>query len=292
MAARRKPVVTNTLIADRDDFVIANLERQINLRGRLWGVTDLAGPEETLVLLPGTLGRGDVFWRVIKALEGRVRILACTYPASHDLVEWSDDLARLLDQRGVTRAHVLGSSLGGYFAQYFAAAHGDRCSSLIAANTLSSVDGIQTIRPYSLDLATVPISELRAGFAAGLNGWAEAHPNQTELIDLLLGEVNWRISARHLRARLLALKTAPALPPIALPRDRIAVIEAADDPLIAVPMRQVVRSQLDPTITYRFLSGGHFPYIARHESYVAVLESWLGLSEPASSLNATEVQTL
>jgi len=285
-------MVTNALIADRDDFVAAHPEQHISLRGRRWGVTDLDGPDETLVLLPGTLGRGDVFWRVMRALKGRIRIFACTYPATHDLAEWSDDLARLLDQRGVAQAHVLGSSLGGYFAQFFAGAHGDRCSSLIAANTLSSVDGIRTIRPYSLDLAKVPISELRAGFAAGLTGWAVAHPDQAELVDLLLGEANGRISARHLRARLLALKTAPAIPAIALPRERIAVIEAADDPLIAPPMRDTVRSKLDPSITFRFSSGGHFPYIARADSYEAVLESWLGLARPISNLTLEDVQIL
>jgi hypothetical protein len=41
-----------------------------------------------LFLIPGTLGRGDVFWQQITALNGRLRIIATSYPATGGVADW------------------------------------------------------------------------------------------------------------------------------------------------------------------------------------------------------------
>jgi maspardin len=272
----------NALIGERDTFAARWPERAEAVRGRIWGVTELPGDGPALLILPGTLGRGDVFWRVMDRLAGRARMIAVTYPASHDLAAWGEDLMRLLDRRGIDRAHVLGSSLGGYLAQWIAGTHADRCAGLIAANTLHGVDFIQSVPPYAGDLARTPIAALRAGFAAGLGRWAETHPADGDMIGLLLAEVSGRIPARHLRARLMALKTAPALPAPGIPADRIAVIEAEDDPLIPPQVREAVRARLAPAVTCRFESGGHFPYIPQADLYAAAVAERIGIARAPS----------
>lgn len=268
--------MANRLIAARDRFAVRHPEQRILIGGREWGyvVAGEAGP--ALLLIPGTLGRGDIFWQQIEALENRARIIAVTYPASGGITEWADDLAELCGRLGLDRVTVLGSSLGGYLAQYFAAAYPHMVEKLIAANTLHSVAGIATRPPYSSDLDNAPIEELRAGFGRGLGAWRDAHPDQAELVDLLMAEVGGRIPEPELRTRLNALKHGPELPPLDLPRERIATIESSDDPLIPPSMREAVRARLQPSIAYRFESGGHFPYVARPELYVALLEEQLG----------------
>jgi maspardin len=57
----------------------------------------------------------------------------------------------------------------------------------------------------------------------------------------------------------------------------IVTIEADDDPLIPPEMRAAVRARLTPSVAYRFLSGGHFPYVARAADYTALLEQVLDL---------------
>jgi pimeloyl-ACP methyl ester carboxylesterase len=57
----------------------------------------------------------------------------------------------------------------------------------------------------------------------------------------------------------------------------VITIEADDDPLIPPEMRAAVRARLSPGTAYRFLSGGHFPYVARPADYTALLEQALGL---------------
>ncbi len=274
--------MTNTLIQSRDRFASVYPEQRVTLDGREWGVVEIAGEGPALLLIPGTLGRCDIFWQQMAALEGRAHILAVSYPSSGGVAEWADDLVALMDARGMARATVLGSSLGGYLAQYIAAVHPQRVERLIAANTLYDTSPAKRMPPYTSDLDAGPIEELRAGFGRGLTAWGESHPDQKDMVELLLAEVGGRIPEPELRSRLKGIKNAPPLPQVQVPADRIATIEGADDPLIPLPMRDEVRAVLKPAVAYRFESGGHFPYAVRPELYTAILEEQLGLV-PAGS---------
>jgi len=267
--------MTNPLINDRDRFAAANPETRVILNGRNWGVLDVgAGP--VLLLIPGTLGRGDIFWHQIEALSDRMRIVAVSYPDGGGIKDWAADLAELFDQLHIESASVLGSSLGGYLAQYFAGTYPTKIVKLFAANTLHSVKGLDQRAPYSMDLETSPIDELRAGFGNGLKAWAKVHPDQSDLVELLLQESDGRILESELRARLNALKTGPELPQN---QSEVITIETADDPLIPLEIRDAVRERLDPSSAFRFLWGGHFPYVVRPDLYTSLLEKSLGLQE-------------
>lgn len=269
--------MTNALINARDDFAWANPEQRVLLNGREWGLIDLDGSGPALLLIPGTLGRADIFWQQMAALKGRVRILSVSYPDSGGVEEWAGDLIALISDRDIEKVTVLGSSLGGYLAQYIAAVHPDRVERLIAANTLYDTVPAKRNPPYSSDLDLAPIEELRNGFGRGLGAWADSHPEQAELVELLLQEVGGRIPELELRNRLKGIKNAPVLPASMVSPANTVTIEAADDPLIPQFMRDEVRAVLTPAVSYHFESGGHFPYLARPELYTAILEEQLQL---------------
>lgn len=269
--------MTNALINARDDFARANPEQRVSLNGREWGLIDLDGSGPALLLIPGTLGRADIFWQQMAALKGRVRILSVSYPDSGGVEEWAGDLIALISDRDIEKVTVLGSSLGGYLAQYIAAVHPDRVERLIAANTLYDTVPAKRNPPYSSDLDLAPIEELRNGFGRGLGAWADSHPEQAELVELLLQEVGGRIPELELRNRLKGIKNAPVLPASKLSPANTVTIEVADDPLIPQFMRDEVRAVLTPAVSYHFESGGHFPYLARPELYTAILEEQLQL---------------
>lgn len=269
--------MTNALINARDDFARANPEQRVSLNGREWGLIDLDGSGPALLLIPGTLGRADIFWQQMAALKGRVRILSVSYPDSGGVEEWAGDLIAMISDRDIEKITVLGSSLGGYLAQYIAAVHPDRVERLIAANTLYDTAPAKRNPPYSSDLDLAPIEELRNGFGRGLGAWADSHPEQAELVELLLQEVGGRIPELELRNRLKGIKNAPVLPASMGSPANTVTIEAADDPLIPQFMRDEVRAVLTPAVSYHFESGGHFPYLARPELYTTILEEQLQL---------------
>jgi len=269
--------MTNPLIAARDAFAAETPEARIDLRGRDWGVIDTGASGPALLLIPGTLGRADIFWQQINQLTG-IRCLAVSYPARGSITEWVDDLALLLDQRGLQTAAMLGSSLGGYVAQHFAACHPARVSHLFAANTLSSVTGIADRLPYALDLHDAPIEQLRGGFAMAMQAWGAAHPEQADLVGFLLAESAGRIPDAEMRARLAALKDAAPLPEDPRPAAQTTILEADDDPLITPKMRAAVRARYPGSVAQRFAWGGHFPYVLRPDLYTALIRSGMGLA--------------
>jgi len=280
------------LIEQRDQFSSRNPEQLVDLNGRKWGVIKCGTSGPALLLIPGTLGRADIFWQQIEMLSNRAQILSVSYPATHDIAEWAEDMAQLLDLHQIERATILGSSLGGYLAQYFAAVFPQRTEGLIAANTLSSVTGLTDKPPYSTDIANTPIEKIRDGFLAGMKAQNHEAPEYITLIKMLIAEVEGRIPADQIKARMLALKHAPDIPEIAISTDNIAVIESADDPLIIEPVRNKVRKTLSPSVTYRFKHGGHFPYVVRPNAYLSILEECLGLEVTGDDWGKGEVREI
>ena len=119
--------MSNSLMLARDAFLSRFPEKQIALDGRDWGLIDTdphgGSDRPAFLFLPGTLGRADVFFQQIDALAPQFRVLAVSYPDSGGVPEWSASLPHLLRAHGIATAAVLGSSLGGFLAQYFAAGH-------------------------------------------------------------------------------------------------------------------------------------------------------------------------
>ncbi len=270
--------MNNPLTASRDAFAAANPERRITVNSRQWGMIRVGQTGPSLVLIPGTLGRADIFWHQIAALSGQARILALSYPDTGGIAEWAGDVGAIIEAEGMLGAVVLGSSLGGYLAQYLSACHPGVAGGLVAANTLASVRGISQSPPYKYDLATMQIADLRRGFETGLQGWLDPANPYADLAGLLLAEVAGRIPGDELRARLQALKDAPQLPRQSLSRSAIFTVESDDDHLITPKMRAAVRAGLGPGRCFRFRLASHFPYVARAEAYTGMLREVLGLA--------------
>jgi hypothetical protein len=106
-----------------------------------------------------------------------------------------------------------------------------------------------------------------------------------------MAEVAGRIPEPELRTRLNALKHAPELPPLEMPREQVATIESADDPLIPEAVRSAVRARLNPIAAYRFARGGHFPYVTRPGLYLSLLEEQLGLPVTGEGWGQEELRT-
>ena len=117
--------------------------------------------------------------------------------------------------------------------------------------------------------------ELKAERLRRMEAWPETDAGlrlAKEVIALQGREV---ISARHLKARVLALLRAEEMPPLPIPDARIVIVDCEDDPVIAAPVREEVRARYPGAALHALPSGGHFPYISRAEDYSAILRQHL-----------------
>jgi pimeloyl-ACP methyl ester carboxylesterase len=268
-----------TLISDLEGFRRDFPERTITLQGLKWRLIE-ADPSRAstpaLVLLPGTLGTGEVFWQQIRALAGRVRVLALSYPAVADVRRLADGVVVLMDRAGLDRAYVLGSSLGGYLAQTVALRHPGRIETIFVGNSLVDATPLRGLLGDPAQVAALPAAVLRAAMMASVAAWPEPEPVFAELKTVLRAQAA-RMSGRHLKARVRTLLTEGELAPLPLGSDRVVVIDSNDDPLIPPALRQQVRRRYAGAEIHSFERGGHFPYITRAAAYSTIMQKRMGV---------------
>lgn len=254
----------------------------LNVGGLRWRLIETRGVKNgpVLLMLPGTLGTAAIFADAMQALGAQVRMVSVTYPLIDDIHRLADALAALMGQLAIARASVVGSSLGGFLAQHFAARHPDKVDKLILGNTLC--DPALTRRT----VARQPVDRLRAQpprlhrdmVVNSVRSWPETDPRTARLKAILIDSGTRLLSARAIKARVMALQAAPAVPRLGLAGDRITIIDCADDPLLPREVQDDVVRRYPGARLVRLDSGGHYPYIMRTSDYVATLKHALAVA--------------
>lgn len=258
-------------------------ERVVKVDGLAWRVVETRAEKRdapVLLMLPGTLGTAAIFSDLMQALGPRVRMVSVTYPMIEDIERLADSLAALLRKLDISRASVVGSSLGGFLAQHFAARHPERVDRLILGNTLHDPALTRRLvgRQAVDDLRAQPPRMHRDMVVNSVKGWPEHDPATRKLKTLLIDSGTRLLSARAMKARVLAVQAAPAVPPISIPDQRITIIDCEDDPLLPRPVQDSVVQRYPGARHVRLDSGGHYPYVMRTRDYAAALEQALGIA--------------
>jgi pimeloyl-ACP methyl ester carboxylesterase len=247
--------------------------RSIRVKGQTWRVIEAkARPKAPiLVMLPGTLGTAEIFWNQIAALGGKARIVSVTYPPVGNVRKLADGLAALLDKLGIEKASVVGSSLGGYLGQWFAARYPARVETLYIGNSLTDPRTVNPARQPPAALKKAPAAMHQAIVLGSVETWPEPEPVFRRLKEILRHSGRKLISGETLKARVLATATGKEVPPPALPQARTVIIECADDPLIPRAAQKAMRRKYPRAKLYRLPRGGHYPYITRPGDYTKIL---------------------
>ena len=263
---------------DQASFRLQFPAETVEIDGLAWSVIDSRPAQAdapALLMLPGTLGTAEIFWNQIAALADQVRILAVTYPVSDDALWQVDGLAALCRARGIDRTSVVGSSLGGFLAQWLAARHPALVETLFIGNSLSD-PAIANVTGHDLAaLRALPAEAHRGFILASVESWPETTPAVTRLKAVLRDSGNRLLSSEALKARILTLRGADAVPPLGLPANRVVVIDCADDPLIPQAVQDDVLARYPGAEHRRLAFGGHYPYVVDPDTYTAILASYL-----------------
>jgi pimeloyl-ACP methyl ester carboxylesterase len=222
------------------------------------------------MMLPGTLGTASIFSDVLQLLGSQVRMVSVTYPMIEDIHRLADGLAALMDKLGITRASMVGSSLGGFLVQHFAARHGARVDRLILGNTLCDPALTRRIvqRQPVEALRALPACQHRDMVVNSVRSWPETDPRTARLKAMLIDS----------GTRLLAVQAAPAVPPLDIDGERVTIIDCEDDPLLPRAVQDDVVRRYPGARHVRLDSGGHYPYVVRTNDYVATLKQALAIA--------------
>jgi maspardin len=134
--AKSDPEIVSSLLAFRAEHPAKSL----NVKGVAWEYIAIGKGQETILFLHGMTGANDIWWQQMEALQDRYRVMSVTYPAVDSLEKLSEGVLTIMDAEGAERVHIVGTSLGGYLAQYLVAKHPDRIVRAVFSNTFPPND--------------------------------------------------------------------------------------------------------------------------------------------------------
>ena len=274
----------NRLYADVDreirqsllDFRDRNTPRTSRHEGFFWRYISLGEGPRTVLFLPGAAGAYDIFWRQLIALAGDFRLISVSYPPISDLNALRSGLNAILAQEQVSSCHIIGSSMGGYLAQYIACMQPDRVDSIVLANTFVPTSPVLRSAPMlRAAILSLPLPVLLSAFRRlTLRRLAPAGENHP-LLRAYLMEVSYSgLGKNDMLARLDCVRQ----PFIPLPPEAqlfpMLIIDADNDPLIQPHIRRSLPQLYPAARHHSFANAGHFSYINQADAFTAVLQAF------------------
>ncbi|MDZ7362291.1 MAG: alpha/beta hydrolase [candidate division KSB1 bacterium] len=268
--AKVDPAIVNSL----QSFRQANPPQRLQADGATWEYITAGEGQETILFLHGMTGAYDIWWQQIDALKGQYRIISVTYPPVRSLEELETGVLTILEKEGVRDFNVVGTSLGGYFAQYLITKHPDRVQRAVVATTFPPNDLIAeknrtlgTILPYLPEWLV--LSVFRGNFQQTIYPTS----GNDELTLAFLNEMGYgRMSKAQLLGRyycVIEKFTAPT------PKIPVMIIESDNDPLVELTLREQLKATYPDATVHTFSGAGHFPYLNRAQGYTRLLVDFL-----------------
>jgi maspardin len=251
--------------------------KQINVAGVTWEYLLIGQGEETILFLHGMSGAYDIWWQQIEMLKDRYRLLSVTYPAVDSLGGLSQGIFTILDQEGIDTVNLVGSSLGGYLAQYLIATNPQRVKQAVFANTFPPNDIIaQRYKLVAPLLPYLPVGLIMTVVRVYINSDLYPASGYSELVKAYLLEQSYGgMSKAQFVARYRCVVEAFSAPDIASLGIPVMIIESDNDPLLDETLRKLMKEAYPPAETVTLSKAGHFPYLNLAGEYTHLLEGFL-----------------
>ena len=269
------PRITQSL----QNFRETNPLKQLVIEGVPWEYLTVGEGENTVLFLHGMAGAYDIWWQQIEALRQRYKVISVTYPIVDSLEALLAGIHSILDHHGVEHYSVVGTSLGGYLAQYLIARQPERIRCAIFANTYPPNDILaRRTRGAPILLRFAPNALIRLGM--DINTRLSLYPasGRSEILKAYLLE-----GARAMRRDLFISRYHCVIEyfdprPSDRPTPSLLIIEAQNDPLISPELRRRLKQTYPMAQVHTFGDVGHFSYLNKPEAYTEVLERFLRTS--------------
>lgn len=289
-----------------------NEMKYLELHGDRVAYQDAGRGDEALLLIHGMAGSSETWRAVISQLSTKYRVVApdllghgqSAKPRSdYSLGAFAVLLRDLLDELGISRATVIGQSLGGGVAMQFAYQHPDYCQRLVLISSgglgpdvgwtlrLLSAPGAELILPV---IAPPPVvtagNKLRSWFTAGgiqspraaemwsaYSSLADAQTRQA-FLKTLRSVVDYRGQSVSALNRLHLTSDLPTM-----------VIWGDQDRMIPIKHGYAVHDAR-PGCRLEVLAGvGHFPHVERPGHVVDLIDDFIDTTSPSNQAVASQI---
>lgn len=157
-----------SFVAELAEFRRSHPYRELDVAGVRWQYRRSGTGPDVLLMPSGGLRRPDTYLKLIERLEQTLMVIGVAYPPVPSMAQIADGLCAVLDNEGVQRAHVFGSSFGGYVTQVLMQRHPERVGRVVLANTSTQIPGSLRGLPLIIKLMK-PLPERAVRAISGVN---------------------------------------------------------------------------------------------------------------------------
>jgi pimeloyl-ACP methyl ester carboxylesterase len=243
-----------------------------------WNYLSIGNGSETILMLHGMAGAYDIWWQVIEALQDHFKIIAVTYPPVNYLEGLRRGILDILEKEKVSKCHVVGSSLGGYVAQYLVSKNPEMIDSAVFANTFPPNDIIvEKTRKLGKILPFLP--EWAVLLYLRQNATTSIYPasgNSEIVLGYMMEQSHGKLTKKQFIARYRCCLDYFEPPVSTVSRMPVLIIEADNDPLVEEQLREMLKTTYPSARVKTLHSVGHFPYLNQPEEYTRILLDFIG----------------
>ena len=243
----------------------------VQVDGQQIEIVRTSGAGHPVVFLPGAHGTAESFYPQLLAWGGARQLVSVTYPVSTDGAELADFTVHLADALHIQVFDLVGTSLGGYIAQWVGVRHPARVRRMVVGNSFQDAAPQQSAEKLRA-LEQQDAASVKADALARV----QASPD-SEVKAVQLELIGHRQTAELVRSRMLAVQRAVPVPPLGISDAQLLLVACDDDPLIKPQVRQAIRERYPRARCAVVDGGGHYPYILRPDAYNAAVGAFLEL---------------
>ncbi len=243
-----------------------------------WQYLVLGEGNRTILFLHGMGGAYDIWWQQILSLKDDYQTVSVTYPPVKSLHGLAEGIIEILKNEEIEEVFVVGSSLGGYLAQYLTSFYPDIVKKAVFGNTFPPNDLYEKENRWLIKLVhllpnSVVMQILKRRM---LKNVVPASQNSPIVRAYILEMCERKMNKADLLARYRCV-IEKFLPCCHSCKASLMLIESENDPMVPPQLRKTLKGMYNFKRVYTFKNEGHFPYLCAAEEYTKLLVDFFGI---------------
>lgn len=260
--------------------------KAITVNGVTWKYLTSGNANKTLLFLHGMGGAYDLWWQQIDFFNKDYKVITYTLPEEIDNLEDAlSGIKAILKKENVDKFYAVGTSMGGYIAQYILKKMPERLEKIVFSNTFPPNDDL--LKQNKTKSKIIPLlPELVISWFGKKSIQEKLLPaaQNDSLLKAFLPSLPF--SKKGFINRFYVVVDMFTINPAQYKYKRVPklIIESDNDPLVPANLRQELKELYPYAQVHTFHNQGHFPYINASKQYNLTLKKFLDAPNPLNEV--------